>query len=183
MTADAKSELTPPATSSDDRPMSLGEGWIVLGIPPFPDTAEGLSTEEWRHTAERAAAIAAEQQTFLQSDRDAVALIGQIIPGLDSQGQYWAALLLNRLRMRLHYLESMIALNESYGIYQAAALQGIPAARAATALRLNDAVALAGEAIEIYSKEIRNRNDLGVVAQMNVQYLQPLVQLHASLSD
>lgn len=183
MTADAKSELTPPATSSDDRPMSLGEGWIALGIPPFPDTVEGLSTEEWRHTAERAAAIAAEQQAFLQSDRDAVALIGQIIPGLDSQGQYWAALLLNRLRMRAHYLESMIALNESYGIYQASAPQGMPAARAAAALRLNDAVALAGEAIEIYSKEIRNRNDLGVVAQMNVQYLQPLVQLQASLSD
>ena len=84
--------------------MLLGPGWMPLGFPAFPDTEEALQAEPWQRTVKRSAEIAADQQAFLEKDRNAIAAIGLVIPDLGAQGQAWAALMLNRLRMRSHYL-------------------------------------------------------------------------------
>lgn len=180
---DAMAPHTPPANGYDDRHMLLGPGWAPLGIPAFPDTIEGLETEPWKQTVKRSVEIAAEQQAFLEKDRDAIATIGLLIPGLDATGQSWASLILNRLRMRAHYLESMIVLNGAYSLFQErTATAGLAEGRRAAAEQVGQAVDMARQCIELYAKDIRNRNDLGVVAQMNVQYLQVLVELQARLA-
>lgn len=180
---DALASKTPAANPYDDRPMLLGPGWMSLGFPAFPDTVETLQAEGWQRTVKRSAEIAADQQAFLEKDRSAIAAIGLVIPDLDAQGQAWAALMLNRLRMRSHYLESMILVNSAPASFQEKAAQGGVAEGAKAALPwMEQAVAKARECIELYARDIRNRNDLGVVAQMNVQYLQALTALHARLT-
>lgn len=180
---DAMAPHTPPANPYDDRPMLLAPGWAALGFPAFPDTLEGLKTESWQRVLTRSGEIVVEQQALLEKDREAIAAIGLMIPGLDAQGQSWAALLLNRLRMRTHYLESMMALNRAYGVFQEqASASGLTEGRSAAAGQIQQAVDLARQCIELYAKDARNRNDLGVVAQMNVQYLQVLLQLQATLA-
>ncbi|HOH28656.1 MAG TPA: hypothetical protein PLC40_03185, partial [Candidatus Hydrogenedentes bacterium] len=137
----------------------------------------------WLHTVKRAGEIAAEQRAFLEKDREALATAGLVTPGLDTQGQHWAALLLNRLRMRSHYLEAMISLNDAYGLFQETALKaGVPEATRAIMPLLDQSVSLARQCIELYAKDIRNRSDLGVVAQMNVQVLQVLEKLRDTMS-
>ncbi len=174
---------TPPANAYDDRPMLLGAGWMPLGIPAFPGDAAALETPAWLHTVKRAGEIAAEQRAFLEKDREALATAGLVTPGLDTQGQHWAALLLNRLRMRSHYLEAMISLNDAYGLFQETALKaGVPEATRAIMPLLDQSVSLARQCIELYAKDIRNRSDLGVVAQMNVQVLQVLEKLRDTMS-
>lgn len=180
---DAMAPHTPPANPYDDRPMLLAPGWAALGFPAFPDTLEGLNTESWQRVLTRSGEIVVEQQALLEKDREAIAAIGLMIPGLDAQGQSWAALLLNRLRMRAHYLESMMALNRAYGVFhKQASTSGLTEGRSAAAGEIQQAVDLARQCIELYAKDARNRNDLGVVAQMNVQYLQVLLQLQATLA-
>lgn len=180
---DAMASKTPAANPNDDRPMLLSPGWMPLGFPSYPDSPEALSAEPWQRTVKRSAEITAEQQALLEKDRAAIAAIGLVIPGLDAQGQSWAALMLNRLRMRARYLESMISLNGAPAAFQEKAAQGgLAAGAAAAAPFIEQAVAGARECIELYAKDIRNRSDLGVVAQMNVQYLQALTALQAQLA-
>lgn len=179
---DAMAVRTPPATPFDDRPMLLGPGWMPLGIPTFPSAVTDLESDNWKRTVKRAAEIAGEQRVFLEKDREAIASIGLVIPGLDAQGQQWAALMLNRLRMRSQYLESMIALNDAFGVFHKKALEeGVAQALAATIPQLETSLALSKQCVELYAKDIRNRNDLGVVAQMNVQVIHVLEQLYENV--
>ncbi len=181
---DTAATVTPPANPYDDRPMLLGAGWMALGIPPFPNTPAELESEKWLHTVKRAAEIAAEQRAFLENDRNVLAAVGLVTPGLDTQGQNWASLLLNRLRMRCHYLEAMIALNDAYGLFHEKAGQaGLAEAARVLLPVLDQAVSLAHQSVELYAKDIRTRNDLGVVAQMNVQVLQVLQQLRNTMAN
>ncbi|OQB98965.1 MAG: hypothetical protein BWX80_03877 [Candidatus Hydrogenedentes bacterium ADurb.Bin101] len=183
MAYDGGAVHTPPANAYDDRPMLLGAGWMPLGVPAFPEDTAALETPAWLHTVKRAGEIAAEQRAFLEKDREALATVGLVAPGLDAQGQYWAALLLNRLRMRSHYLEAMLSLNDAYRVFQETALKsGVPEAKRAIVPLLDQSVSLARQCVELYAKEIRNRNDLGVVAQMNVQVLQVLEKLRDTMS-
>ncbi len=174
---------TPPANAYDDRPMLLGAGWMPLGIPAFPGDAAALESPAWLHTVKRSGEIAAEQRAFLEKDREALAAAGLIAPGLDAQGQSWAALLINRLRMRCHYLEAMISLNDAFGVFHATAVKGgLGEAARTTGPLLDQAASLARQCIEVYAKDIRNRSDLGVVAQMNVQVLHVLEQLRNTMA-
>lgn len=174
----------PPATVYDDRPMVLAPGEIFLKSPAFPSDAAELQSDTWLHSVKRSSEIATQQGVLFQKDRESIATIGLVIPGLDEQGQRWAALLLNRLRSRAAYLEAMIALNSSYAAFHAEAAQsGIRGGCGAALTFITAALQSAQEAVEIYAKDVRNRNDLGVIAQMNVQLLQPLRELAVLLGN
>jgi hypothetical protein len=104
------------------------------------------------------------------------------MPRLDQQGRAWAEMLANRFDVRAIYLDSMVALNESFVAFDAAAgNQGMEAARKAAAERVQRAVDLSKEAIETYARVIRNTGDKGVVAQMNEQYYKVLKDCLKSL--
>jgi hypothetical protein len=169
---------TPPATPGDDRPMLLGAGWCSLAIPDVPFAKEGLASEKWKHVVLRAGKIIEWQEKLLQEDRQSLSAIQAVLPSLPPDGQSWARLLINRLEFRILYIEATRALNRSFRVYDEVAntkdiKEGAKAAKQETA----QAMEWAARAIEKYAEDVRNRGDLGVIGQLNVQFREIIGQL------
>lgn len=167
---DAEDTTIPPATVADNRAMMLGAGWSVLPIPDVPANSTTLNERAWTDIVAATHELIGKQQRLLQIDRSSAATVRRVIPGLDSQGRSWATLLLNRLEFRAIYLESLINLNKSLTEFDTAArARGISAGREAAVPFAVKARDRARDAISKYATCIRNRSDLGVVAQLNEQ--------------
>jgi hypothetical protein len=162
---------TPPATPGDDRPMLLGAGWCALALPDVPFTQDGLMSDKWKHTVKRAGKILEVQQQLLNEDRKSLEVLESVISELAPSGQSWAKLLKNRLEFRVLYLQSVMALNQSFEIYdQVSNVQGIKAGAKEAYKASSQSLKLAAESIEKYADDVRNRGDLGLIGQLNIQF-------------
>ena len=171
---------TPPASPGDDRPMLLGAGWCSLALPDVPFAKGALAADPWKHVVMRAGKIVKWQQQLLEEDRKSVALLQSVLPSLALSGQSWARLLMNRLEFRILYLQAVQALNNSFMVYdQVANAQGLQAGAKAAKQETAKALQLAAQAIEKYAEVVRNRGDLGLIGQLNVQFYDVIAQLDA----
>lgn len=180
---DAIEPTTPAANPFDYRVMLLGAGWMALGIPALPGSAQQLDQPEWKGTLQAASALGVEHRKLIDLDRRAIAAFTRAMPAMDEQGKSWARLMVNRLEFRVLYLQSMMALNESFVVFdRAARREDMDKARAAAAKLAERAVGCAHQAVSKYAEAIRNRGDQGVVAQLNEQYYRVLKRFHVSLA-
>jgi hypothetical protein len=171
---------TPPATPADDRPMLLGAGWRSLAIPEIPFSSDSLTAEKWKRVVMRAGKILEAQQQLLEQDRKSIGVMRSLLPSLTPTSQSWARLLINRLEFRCLYLQATQALNRSFITYdQFANTKGIPAGTKITQKETANALQLAAQAIEKYAEEVRNRGDLGLIGQLNVQFYDIIAQLNS----
>ncbi len=169
---------TPPATPADDRPMLLGAGWCSLALPDLPFAKSALSGDKWKHVVMRAGKIIEWQQRLLEEDLKSIALLRAILPSLTPAGQSWAKLLINRLEFRKIYLQAVQTSNRALLIYnEVASAQGLRAGAKAAQQETAKALRLAAQAIEKYAEEVRNRGDLGLIGQLNVQFYDIIAQL------
>jgi hypothetical protein len=169
---------TPPATPGDDRPMLLGAGWCSLALPDVPFAKTALAGDNWKHVVMRAGKIIEWQQQLLAEDRKSIALLQSVLPSLKPAGQSWAQLLINRLEFRALYLHAVQTLNQAFIDYdRVAKAQGLQAAAKTARQKTADSLQLAGQAIEKYAEEPRNRGDLGLIGQLNVQFYDIISQL------
>jgi biotin operon repressor len=175
---------SPPAVPSDYRRYLLGAGWGPLSLPALPDSIEQLDGDDWKTRTDRAKDIIGQQQNLLTKDRQAIAAFQKVLPKLDEQGQTWAKLMTNRFQFRCLYLESMMALNQSLLTFdQVARSEGIKKAKNAASEDVKDALDLSRQAIEKYAEEVRNREDQGVIAQLNEQYYKMIKQFLLSITQ
>ena len=169
---------TPPATPGDDRPMLLGAGWCSLAIPDVPFVMEGLASEKWKRVVLRAGEINAVQEKLQQQDRQSLSVIQELLPTLPPDGQHWARLLINRLEFRILYIEATRALNRSFKVYdEVTNTKGVKEGAKAAKRETAQAKDYATRAIDKYAEDIRNRGDLGVIGQLNIQFLDMITQL------
>ena len=158
--------------------MLLGAGWCSMAIPNVPFVKDGLSDSKWKHVVMRAGKIIDTQQQLLAEDQKSIAVLQSVLASLPSDGQKWAKLLINRLEFRVLYLKATLALNRAFITYdQVAVTQGIQPGAKAAKLDTSSALKLAAEAIEKYADDVRNRGDLGVIGQLNVQFYDIISQL------
>ena len=178
-------EMTlPSATPADYRPMLLGAGWMPLPMPDLPGTAEELGTDAWKGTVERAGILLQQQRQLLDTDQQAVQRLKEIYEQLDGRGRRGLRLMINRIEFRQLYLESMLALNQAFITFdQVGRESGIDQARTAAAEHVRQSLDLARAAIEEYARDVRNRGDLGVVAQLNKQYHEAIKQLLTAIEQ
>ena len=177
---------TPGACPGDPRTMLLGAGWCSLAIPALPGKLEDFDQESWKDVVERANSNycgIAGQEMLYKADQDAIKEMKFILPKLDEQGKSWARLMINRLEFRCLYLQSTIALNKTLLTYDEIArkrnlIEAKTSAHKYAKLSLDYSV----KAIEKYAQDIRNRSDLGTVAQLNEQYYKILKHFAESLS-
>jgi hypothetical protein len=175
---DAWETHTPAASPADYRPMLLGAGWCPLGLPGVPFAGEGLNGHDWRETVVRANDLVKTQRELMEVDLHSVQVLDETISRLDEQGRGWATLLRNRLEFRAIYLRSVTAMNRAFLVYdETARKQGVKAGAGAAEKEAAAAVTLAAQAIDKYADDCRNRGDLGVIGQLNVQFLDVLKQL------
>jgi hypothetical protein len=128
----------------------------------------------------RAGKIVNWQQQLLEEDRKSVALLRSVLPSLAPSGQSWAKVLMNRLEFRILYLQAVQSLNNSFMVYdQVANAQGLRAGTKAAKQETAKALQLAAQAIEKYAEVVRNRGDLGLIGQLNVQFYDVVAQLDA----
>jgi hypothetical protein len=175
---DAWEARTPPATPGDNRPMLLGAGWCALALPDVPFSKEALANETWKNVVKSSGDIIKTQQQLLDEGQKSIVVLQQILPTLSPAGQSWAKLLLNRFEFRSLYLKATQKLNQAFITYnQVANTQDIVAGAKAAKEETAQALKWAAQAIEKYSDNIQNRGDLGVVAQLNVQFYDSIVLL------
>ncbi|MHB1459142.1 MAG: alpha-glucuronidase family glycosyl hydrolase [Armatimonadota bacterium] len=176
MPYDKYDPVTPGATPADARYMLLGAGWMGLAVPTMPIKAEGLNDQAWKDVVERAAGDIcgiSGQKKYYEMDQKAIAEFKALLPGMDEQGKSWAKLMINRLEFRSLYLQSMMALNESFIMYDKVGREkGIKEARIAAYPLAKKSEDLARQAVKKYAQDIRNRGDQGVLAQLNEQFYQ-----------
>ena len=169
---------TPPATPGDDRPMLLGAGWCSLAIPDVPFAKEGFASEKWKRVVQRAGKIIEWQEKLQQEDRQSLSAIQAVLPSLPPDGQSWAKLLINRLEFRILYIEATRALNRAFRVYdEVANTKGIKEGAKAAKQETAQAMEWAARSIEKYAEDVRNRGDLGVIGQLNVQFREIIGQL------
>ncbi|MHB0998643.1 MAG: alpha-glucuronidase family glycosyl hydrolase [Armatimonadota bacterium] len=169
---DSMDPKMPPATPGFAAPMHLGIGIFALKIPPVPVNADGLKDQQWQSMVSIAKNMILEQKNLLQIDIKSVDTIKSLMPGMNSQGKYWAKLLTNRLEFRVLYVKAMIALNQALIAFNDKGQKsGIAEARKASAKHVEKSVDLTEKAIEKYAEVVLNRGDLGVIAQLNEQHL------------
>ncbi|MBI5685947.1 MAG: hypothetical protein HZC54_12820 [Verrucomicrobia bacterium] len=172
---------TPPATPADDRPMLLGAGWCSLAIPDVPFAKDGLMSAKWKRVVIRAGKIIEWQEQLQAEDRKSIGILQSVLPSLPSDGQSWARLLINRLEFRVLYIEATRALNRAFIVYDRVAnAQGCIAGAKAAKRETTQALKFAAEAIEKYAEDVRNRGDLGLIGQLNVQFRDIIGQLNGS---
>jgi hypothetical protein len=156
-------------------PNHFSNGWSYFEPPQLPATVEDLSNAEWRRRVAAVPEHAKKLRDMQATEATSIAALRQVMPKLDAFGQSQAELLANRFEVRIHYLDVMLAFDDLIAAYDAtAAKDGIAKARLATAkygAKLRNHMR---EAIEEYAKEVRNRGDVGVVAQMNEQFYRPI---------
>lgn len=175
--------VSPPANSLDYRVMLLGAGWTALEIPAIPMNPEHLDGEGWQRNLQLVKGLLPQHEKLLDMDRAAVRELKRVLPRLDEGGRSWAKLMINRLEFRMLYVRSMMALNSAYLEFDRICReQKIELAGKAAAQLTAGALELARKAIEHYASDIRDRGDLGVVAQLNEQYYKPILAFHTSLS-
>lgn len=174
----------PPATVGYPAQMHLGIGIFALKLQAVPSNADGLKDEKWQSAVATARNMMVEQKSLYDLDMKSVRTIDGLMEGMNEGQQSWARLLANRLEFRALYVEAMIALNKSLISYDEIGRKyGIIKAREAAARDAKVSVELTKRAIEKYAEEIRNRGDLGVIAQLNAQHYDILRQYLMSLSD
>jgi hypothetical protein len=155
--------------------MHFSNGWSCYPPPELPATVEGLKNAEWRNKVAAVGGHVQQLQKLRATEAKSVAALRETMPKLDAFGRLQAELLANRFQVRIHYIDTLLALNETLVTYDAvAAKEGIAKARLAAAKPAGKAADRMREAIEQYAKVIRNRGDLGAVAQMNEQFYRPM---------
>lgn len=176
---------SPGAVPTDVRPMLLGMGWAALIMPPLPAKPESLEDPAWKTIVKESAGTVsgiAAQEKLLAMDTAAVAQFRSLLDGMEAQGREWAQVMVNRLEFRCLYLESMIALNQSFIKYdEVARAEGFEKASLAAAKDAKVAQELARQAIEKYAENLPDRTDQGVIAQLNEQYYVILRRYHDGL--
>jgi hypothetical protein len=169
---------TPPATPGDDRPMLLGAGWCSLALPDVPFSKEGLAAPKWKHTVMRADQIIEQQQQLRAEDQRSVAVLQSVLSTLPPDGRQWAKLLINRLEFRALYLQATEALNRALVVYDRVAnAEGLHVGASAAKKETEQSLQMAARAIEKYAEEVRNRGDLGLIGQLNVQFYDLIAQM------
>ena len=169
---------TPPATPADDRPMLLGAGWCSLALPDVPFAKEALAAAKWKHTVMRAGKIIELQEQLRAEDQRSVAVLKSVLPSLPPDGRQWAKLLINRFEFRILYLQATEALNRALVVYDRVAnTEGMQAGASAAKKETEQSLQMAARAIEKYAEEVRNRGDLGLIGQLNVQFYDLIAQM------
>ncbi len=170
---DAYEPHSPPAAAFDYRDMLLGAGWSSLGLPRLPQTAELLNRDKWKQRVAQTKDIIMRQNALIKKDKIAIEAIENAALAKNAKNTKWARILLNRLKFRVLYLRSMLAFNEGVLVFnETASEKDFGTAKKATLPDFKNSVELAQQAIEKYAELIDNRNDLGVIAQLNEQYYQ-----------
>jgi hypothetical protein len=163
--------------------MHFSNGWSNYPPPEVPATVEGLSNTAWRQKVVATVEHVKQLQKLRAAETKSIATLREAMPKLDTFGRSQAELLANRFEVRIRYIDALLALNDLLVTYDTvAAKEGIASARLAAAKHAGRAAAHMREAIEEYAKEIRNRGDLGVVAQMNEQFYQPVKKYAENLA-
>lgn len=187
MEYDQSAPKEPGANPGDARYMLLGAGWMPLAIPDFPGIKEGLETDSWKNTVKLASGdvCGISGLTRLKSlDENTVAEINNILPKLDEVGRDWLSLMKNRLEFRIIYCDSMIAVNNALIAYDRIGREKtIKDAQSEAGMFTAIALEKSKDAIEKYAEDIRNTNDIGVIAQLNKQYYEPLKALNNTMSN
>jgi hypothetical protein len=180
---DAMEPTIPCCLAGLPYPNHFSNGWSVFEPPQLPATVEGLSNAEWRRRVVAVPEHAKLLRKIQATEATSVAALREALPNLDAFGRSQAELLANRFEVRIHYIDVMLAFDELIAAYDAtAAKEGIAKARLATAKYGARIAESMREAIQKYAKEIRNRGDVGVVAQMNEQFYQPIKKFAENLA-
>jgi hypothetical protein len=156
--------------------MQLGIGWDFPILPKLPETVEGLAADAWRKMLEvttRTGGEMALRKKLAAMDAKSLVILKSMLPKLDAQGKKWAEMLINRFEFRIMYIKAMLVIDKLYITYDKTAPEvGFAVAQLAAAEQLQISLRQLKKSIEIYAQDIRNRNDLGVIAQLNIQYYQ-----------
>lgn len=172
----------PPATVGFAAPMHLGIGIFALKIQSVPSSIDGINDENWKKTIEIAKNMIVEQKNLYDMDGRTVETLRSLMPDITDQQKVWVRLLENRLEFRQLYVKAMIALNESLIVFdEAGRKHGIAEAGRAALKYAEQSVKLTRQAIEKYAEDVRNRGDLGVIAQLNEQHYKILERYMISL--
>ena len=174
---------TPAASPGDYRPMLLGAGWCSLALPDVPFSRQGLKAEEWKETVRRAKTLLAKQRELMDEDIRSIAVLDAVMSKLTESGQDWAGLLKNRLEFRVLFLKATRALNRSFVTYdEIGNRKGLIVGAKAARKHAGKSLEFAAAAINKYAEECRNRGDLGVIGQMNVQFYDIIAGLDSKFS-
>ena len=174
---------SPPAAAADYRSMLLSAGWSSVAIPQLPNTKELLEKESWRTIIQNTINTIRWQSELLAKDVSAIEVISESMDDFDSQGKGGAAILRNRLEFRVLYLRSMLALNKGILLYdEISRIDGFENARMIAAVSYKESLDLAEEAIEKYAEAVTNKNDLGLIAQINEQFYKVIKSNYSRLT-
>jgi hypothetical protein len=164
--------------------MHFSSGWCSWDLPKLPISQKALDEEGWKFRLGKTPGHIEAMQKFYHMDQQAIAGIDGILPQLDEQGASWARLLKNRLETRGFYIQMMLKIDELVVKYdETMRSQGIQEARQAAAPLAEQATEYARLTIERYAREVRNRGDLGVIAQVNEQVYRMVRNYARSLRD
>lgn len=164
--------------------MHFSSGWCYWDLPVLPASQPVLEEETWKSRLSKTAGHIEALEKFYHMDQQVITAIDGILPQLDEQGASWLRLLKNRLQTRGFYIQMMQKIDEAVLAYdQAARSQGIKEARQAAAPLTQQAAEYGRLTIETYAREVRNRGDLGVIAQMNEQVYRRVKDYAASLGE
>ena len=180
---DAMEPTIPCCLAGLPYPNHFSNGWAYFEPPQPPTTVNGLRNAEWRNRVVAVPAHAKLLRKIQATEAASIAALRAEMPKLDAFGRSQAELLANRFEVRIRYIDAMLALDELAAAYDAvAAKEGIAAARLAAAKLAGKAADHMREAIEEYVENVRNRSDIGVVAQMNEQFYQPMKKVAEDLT-
>ena len=156
--------------------MYLSPGWCSMPVPVLPRSKRSLDEPQWKSAViDSSPDYVRRLEEMRAMDKRSIETVASLVPGMPESGRSQARLMINRLEVRRLYAKSLSTLYSALMEYdRIARSQGVEAAAEPVKPKVLESVSYARMMIEKYAEETRNRNDQGVVAQLNEQYYQVL---------
>jgi hypothetical protein len=150
--------------------MHFSSGWCSFDPPKLPTSQTALEDAGWKDRVAKTPAHQEAMRKYYDMDLQFIDAIDTILPQLDEQGKSWLQMMKNRLETRTLYSQLILTLGELVLAYdKTARQQDIENARESVVSLAQEALDYSRQMIEKYAQDIRNRGDLGLLAQVNEQ--------------